>query len=309
MNDSSNVGSARSSVSLAAVAELLGMQPPSGAMVADQRFAVRRLRRGEAVHREGDSFRSLYVVRAGAFKTTATKGNGTEQVLAFPVPGDVVGLDGVASNTYRTSTIALGPSEAIVMPYAQLEEVFGTDPAFAGALYHEFSRGIAQRLQTISVLSTRGAHLRVAAFLLRIAERLGGPSAEPRRVTLCMRRQEIGSHLCLRLETVCRALTRLADAGLITVRYRSVTILDPEGLRRLARQAGSRTRSGAPAVVPKATAPTQAADPYASTTPSVLTSAEPRHPSSSVGVDARRPARSASGKDRRPDRVELEPIA
>ncbi len=309
MNESSNAASARSSVSLGAVAELLGMQPPSGAMVADQRFAVRRLRRGEAVHREGDSFRSLYVVLAGAFKTTATKGNGTEQVLAFPMPGDVVGLDGVASNAYRTSTIALGPSEAIVMPYAQLEEVFGADPAFAGALYHEFSRGISQRLQTISVLSTRGAHLRVAAFLLRIAERLGGRSAEPRRVTLCMRRQEIGSHLCLRLETVCRALTRLAEAGLITVRYRSVTILDPEGLHQLARQAGSRTRSVAPAVAPAAPAPTVATGPRASTGHSVVTSAEPRRASPSIGVDDRRPARSALGKDRRPDRVELEPVA
>lgn len=275
MSESSHPGTVRSSVSLGAVAELLGMQQPRAARVAEQRFAVRRLRRGEAVHREGDSFRSLYVVRAGAFKTTATKGNGTEQVLAFPLPGDVVGLDGVASNAYLTSTIALGPSEAIVMPYAQLEEVFGTDPAFAGALYHEFSRGISQRLQTISVLSTRGAHLRVAAFLLRIAERLGG-GGEPRRVTLCMRRQEIGSHLCLRLETVCRALTRLAVAGLITVRYRSVTILDPEGLRRLARQSGSRARSVAPAVVPETPAPTDAAGPRASTAASALARARPR---------------------------------
>ena len=51
-----------------------------------------------------------------------------------------------------------------------------------------------------------------------------------------MSRRDIGNHLRLRIETVSRAFSRLRDQGIIAVDGRSLTFLDPDRLRTLARQ-------------------------------------------------------------------------
>ncbi|PAM35061.1 Crp/Fnr family transcriptional regulator, partial [Acinetobacter baumannii] len=54
-----------------------------------------------------------------------------------------------------------------------------------------------------------------------------------RHFVLKMRREEIGSYLGLRLETICRGIAHLRDQGLAHVEGRNVTIQDPEGLKHL----------------------------------------------------------------------------
>ena len=48
-----------------------------------------------------------------------------------------------------------------------------------------------------------------------------------------MTREEIGSYLGLKLETVSRTLSKFVDDGLIEVQQRNLRIVDAEGLRRL----------------------------------------------------------------------------
>ena len=50
---------------------------------------------------------------------------------------------------------------------------------------------------------------------------------------LKMRREEIGSYLGLRLETICRGIAHLRDQGLVEVSGRDVRIHDMEGLKQL----------------------------------------------------------------------------
>jgi len=49
-----------------------------------------------------------------------------------------------------------------------------------------------------------------------------------------MTREEIGSYLGLKLETVSRLFSRFQDEGLLAVAGRSIKIRDPAALRRLA---------------------------------------------------------------------------
>jgi CRP/FNR family transcriptional regulator, anaerobic regulatory protein len=52
---------------------------------------------------------------------------------------------------------------------------------------------------------------------------------------LRMSRDEIGSYLGLKLETVSRLFSRLRDRGLLEVRGRSVKLLDLPALKQLAK--------------------------------------------------------------------------
>jgi CRP/FNR family transcriptional regulator len=48
-----------------------------------------------------------------------------------------------------------------------------------------------------------------------------------------MTREEIGSYLGLKLETVSRVLSRFQEKGLITAQLRSITIVDVAGLNTM----------------------------------------------------------------------------
>ena len=53
----------------------------------------------------------------------------------------------------------------------------------------------------------------------------------PTQFQLRMSRQEIGSYLGLKLETVSRAFSQFQNSGLINVNTRSVELIDLPGLR------------------------------------------------------------------------------
>jgi CRP/FNR family transcriptional regulator len=50
---------------------------------------------------------------------------------------------------------------------------------------------------------------------------------------LRMTREEIGSYLGLKLETVSRSFSKFADDGIIEVKQRHVRILDTEALKQM----------------------------------------------------------------------------
>ena len=74
---------------------------------------------------------------------------------------------------------------------------------------------------------------RLAAFLLNLSQRLSVRGYSGTRFVLKMRREEIGSYLGLRLETVCRSIAHLRDLRLVTINSRNVEIHDLCGLTQL----------------------------------------------------------------------------
>jgi CRP/FNR family transcriptional regulator len=68
---------------------------------------------------------------------------------------------------------------------------------------------------------------------LNLSQRLNQRGYSSREFVLKMRREEIGSYLGLRLETICRGIAHLRDQGLVEITGRDVKILDLEGLKQL----------------------------------------------------------------------------
>ena len=83
------------------------------------------------------------------------------------------------------------------------------------------------------LLGTLSAEARLASFLLELSERFGRLGYSRTAFALRATRQEIGSYLGLKLETVSRTLSAFAAAGLLEIDRRDVTLLDLEGLRRI----------------------------------------------------------------------------
>jgi CRP/FNR family transcriptional regulator len=217
-------------VSVRDLARLLHIDCPDDTWLARTVFALRRVHEGESLVRAGDKFHSLYVVRSGCFKTVYTDLSGSEQVLGFPMSGDLMGADGIDSGHYGSTAVSLDTSEVVIIPFASLARLAEECPKLEAMLYRVLSRELVRAQNVAWTLGTLGAEGRVAAFLLSMSARLGALGYSHCSFNLRMTRQEIGSYLGLKLETVSRALSALNTSGVIQVHQRSIDIIDAGGL-------------------------------------------------------------------------------
>jgi len=194
----------------------------------------RRLKRGESLFHMGSTLQSLYVVRSGNFKSTTLMPDGREQVTGYHMNGDVLGLCGIETQTYQVDCVALEDSEVCVLPYEQVTATATRDPSALRDFLRLMSQGLHRQQGVMAALGTLHADERVAMFLLDLSERQAQRGLSARSFVLRMTREEIGSYLGLKLETVSRVLARFQGAGLITIAHsREITLNKPDGLRAL----------------------------------------------------------------------------
>ncbi|MFN0300959.1 MAG: helix-turn-helix domain-containing protein [Burkholderiales bacterium] len=220
-------------ISARQLAALLRISVDDQPIVASVYFTTRRVHQAESLFRAGDAFQSLYVVRSGVMKTISLDESGAEQVMAFPMRGDAIGADGIASGRYASEAIALESSEVIVVPLATIRRFARECPSLEHLAFQLISRAIVQEQALLCIMGTLGAEGRVAAFLLALSEQMGALGYSRSSLVLRMTRQEIGSYLGLQLETVSRAFSAFAAAGLIRANLKQIDILDAAGLRRV----------------------------------------------------------------------------
>ena len=89
------------------------------------------------------------------------------------------------------------------------------------------------------LLGSMRAEERLAAFLLNLAKRLKARGFSSQALLLRMTRDEIGSYLGLKLETVSRTFSRFQDEGLLEVKQRAIRILDEAALHQVLNRARS----------------------------------------------------------------------
>jgi CRP/FNR family transcriptional regulator len=102
---------------------------------------------------------------------------------------------------------------------------------------HQFlSREIGREQSAMLMLGSMRAEERLAVFLLNLSSRYRRHGYSGSEFVLRMTREEIGSYLGLKLETVSRLLSRFQAEGLLQVQGRDVKLLDMSALRQLAGQ-------------------------------------------------------------------------
>ena len=204
----------------------------------DSMVSVRRsVSRGGALFRAGDPFQSLYAVRAGFFKTCVAAEDGRDQVTGFQMAGELLGLDGIATDRHSVDAVALEDSMVCVIPFRQLEDLSRELTDLQRHFHKIMSREIVRDHGVMLLLGSMRAEERLAAFLLNLTKRLQARGFSSSSLVLRMTREEIGSYLGLKLETVSRTFSKFQDEGLLDVKQRQIQVLDPQGLSRLVGQA------------------------------------------------------------------------
>jgi CRP/FNR family transcriptional regulator len=199
----------------------------------------RKVKRGESLFRVGDEFKSLYAVSVGFFKSRISGGECCDQITGFQLPGELLGLDGLATEHHTVDAIALQDSEVCVLPYAELERIARDFQPLQHQLHRVMSREIVREHGVMLLLGSMRAEERVAAFLLNLSERYKSLGYSPTEFVLRMTREEIGSYLGLKLETVSRAFSHFSEKGLITAQGKHIHLKNLKCLRKVVDDATS----------------------------------------------------------------------
>jgi len=165
---------------------------------------------GDVVYAAGERFEALYVLNSGFFKMVNLTADGREQVVSLKFRGDWLGFDGIASGTYSCDAVAMDTGEVWVIRYDELLAASVTHPALLSALHVAMSREIGRDRDSLMSVCTLPADARVAEFLRSWATALARSGLRSDQITLRMTRAEIGNYLGMTLETVSRALSKLA---------------------------------------------------------------------------------------------------
>jgi CRP/FNR family transcriptional regulator len=186
------------------------------ALVAERVPLQRRvLHAGETVYRSGDPFTQLFLLNTGCCKIVNSAADGRAQVVGLQFRGDWLGFDGIANGRYRCDAVALDTGEIWVLRYDQLLAACAAHPPLMALLHGEMSRVISRDRDSLMALTTLSADARVAEFLRLMADALAQRGLRTDQITLRMTRAEIGNYLGMTLESVSRALSRLARQHLI----------------------------------------------------------------------------------------------
>ena len=101
-------------------------------------------------------------------------------------------------------------------------------------VFHKImSREIVRDHGVMLLLGSMRAEERVAAFLLNLTQRLHVRGFSRSELVLRMTREEIGSYLGLKLETVSRTFSMLQDDGVLEVKQRQIRIVDHNALLQI----------------------------------------------------------------------------
>ena len=194
----------------------------------------RPIARGEHLFRIGDPFRCFYAVRSGSVKSSALMEDGREQVTGFHLPGELVGLDAIASGRHHCAARALEVTSVCEVPFEHFEKLWETVPSLPRQMMRIMSRELAQEHVQLVQLGQKTGAERLAAFLLSLSARLRQRGFSESEFHLSMSRIDIGTYLGLAEETVSRLFRLLQELGVLTVSRKHVRIHGFERLRLFA---------------------------------------------------------------------------
>jgi len=214
---------------------------PSELKSMDRMIDIRRsLKRGDYVFRAGAPLHALYAIRTGFMKSCVLHEDGREQVAGFHMMGDLIGMDAIGTDQHLCDAVVLEDSEVCEIPLKSLELLSREIPSLQQHFHRIMSREIARDYGVMLLLGSMRAEERLAVFLLNLSQRFAARGYSSTEFHLRMTREEIGSYLGLKLETVSRTLSQFQSQGLIAVQNKHLRILKIDSLRELVGQHGCR---------------------------------------------------------------------
>lgn len=197
------------------------------------------LRKSEYLYRVGDEMTSLYTVKTGAFKAIIDSIDGQENIVGFFMPGELMGLDGIASGQYQCDMIALSYAHVCQLSYRDFEQVAEKFPVLRQEILSISSTNMTTAQKMLMFIGKRPVEERLAMFLISISQRFKARGQSEIRFQLPMSRHDIANYLGMAPETISRQFKKLQGQELVSIQNRDLSINNIAALRGTITSRGS----------------------------------------------------------------------
>lgn len=165
---------------------------------------------GSSLFRQGDDGRYIFSVRQGMVKLNRLRQNGDQRIMRILRPGDVVGLEAIVASQYGYDAIALDSVLVCRIPVEVIQQLDCESPRLHKKLLERWHQTLIEADEWMAELTSGTARVRLAKLLLKMRN-----PAQPALSTL-FSRDDIGSMLCMTMETASRTINAFQREGKIS---------------------------------------------------------------------------------------------
>ena len=195
-----------------------------------------RYEKGQYIFKEGDPAECFHVLMTGAVKCVKSSQGGKEAVLKVLLPGDLFCCEAAVfdGKPHPGCAQPMGPVTLLKIPKQAYLKLIKTNPAAALEVIKYLSGRLSEAQETSKTFALERADQRIAALLVKLAERAGKKTAEGILLNLNISRQDLADMTGLAVETTIRTISKLTRKQLLAKSGRSLVIRDLKSLKDVA---------------------------------------------------------------------------
>lgn len=211
-----------------------GLPPADLHAVADIAI-VKSLDKGDYLFREGDPSVGFYIVQRGSVNIHRVNAVGKEQVIQIFRAGQSFAEATLATDAgYPADARALESSQILLIQKAGFVALLRRQPELALRMLASMSLHLRSLVGQLEDLTLKDVETRLANWLLK---RCPDPhSPQPVPIELTMTKRVLAAELGTVSETFSRTMAKLRELQLLSVRGKTITVLNPAKLTALLRQ-------------------------------------------------------------------------
>ena len=229
---------------------------PSEQMRLDElmQYPRKSFARGKVMIREGEKVRDIHLVASGLATRAKTLRDGTRQLMAFLVPGDLCDVEVFVLEAMDHDIIALSPTDCVLIPADEMEKLLTESSNLTRALWWSTMTDSAVLREWIVNHGKREARERLAHIFceLLIRYRIVG-EAKDNIVPFPLTQEELSEATGMTPVHLNRMIADMRTDGLIELNHKMLRVIDFPRLQEVAQYDATylhlvRTEKGDPAV-------------------------------------------------------------
>ena len=164
---------------------------------------------GQSLYDESNKALGVFTLRKGMIKLVRVTADGRERVVRVLFPGDVVGLEALATSHYDSQAVALSEVSVCRIPLDVIHQLGASSPRLHRKLMEKWQSALKLADDWLAELNFGTAKQRVLHFIRKMHQMSDDGTV------LLFARDDMGAMMDLKLETVSREVTALVRAGVM----------------------------------------------------------------------------------------------
>jgi CRP-like cAMP-binding protein len=199
------------------------------------RYPTKAYARGEIILREGAKVRDIHLVLTGLAARTKTLPDGSRQIMAFLIPGDLFDVEVFVLAAMDHDITAMGDTTCIVIPGKVIDDLLSESSKLTRALWWSTMTDTAVLREWIINHGRRDARERMAhlCYEMLIRYRIIAETTD-NEFPFPITQDDLADATGISPVHANRTLQELRSEGLIELKNKVLTVLDPPGLRKVA---------------------------------------------------------------------------